>query len=218
MFHCLLAKILSFLADLQPLGPDAATWLDETFEELARREPAAAAASGSAPRSDRGAAVPVMFGRELLVSRAAGGVACFTFDELCNRPLGAPDYMALATQFHTVCLSEVPQLSIGQRDQARRFIVLVDELYNRGCKLFMTTEVTTLPLSCVPLPSRLRHCLSLWSSGRATAAVCWRGHPQLQAAGRDARARRDDAVRGRGDRWVEEADGRPRGSRARHCK
>lgn len=62
-----------------------------------------AAASGSSGPS--GSSVPVMFGRTLEVPRAAGGAAWFEFDELCGRPLGSADYLALAQHYHTVFLS-----------------------------------------------------------------------------------------------------------------
>lgn len=76
-----------------------------------------------------------MFGRRLQVQRAVGGVAWFTFEELCAVPLGAADYMALSQAYHTVFLQAVPALSMQVRDQARRFITLVDELYNHRTRL-----------------------------------------------------------------------------------
>ena len=72
------------------------------------------------------------------------GVAKLSFAALCDSPLGASDYIALAQQFHTVFLLDVPQLSMQQRDQARRFITLVDQLYNHRTKLVTTAAV---PLS-----------------------------------------------------------------------
>lgn len=79
--------------------------------------------------------VPVMFGRQLAVPRAASGVASFHFLDLCAGPLGAADYMALAHNYHTVFITGIPAMSMNQRDQARRFITLVDELYNARCLL-----------------------------------------------------------------------------------
>jgi predicted ATPase len=72
------------------------------------------------------------------------GVAKLSFAALCDSPLGASDYIALAQQFHTVFLLDVPQLSMQQRDQARRFITLVDQLYTHRTKLVTTAAV---PLS-----------------------------------------------------------------------
>jgi cell division protein ZapE len=68
-------------------------------------------------------------GRRLDVPRQAGPVAWFDFEELCARPLGAADYMALATHYPVILIDRVPRLSTDLRDQARRFMTLIDELY-----------------------------------------------------------------------------------------
>lgn len=70
-----------------------------------------------------------------------GGLAWFEFDELCGQAVGSPDFVALASAFHTVFLVDVPQLSGARRDRVRRFITLIDELYNRGARLYMSTAV-----------------------------------------------------------------------------
>lgn len=73
-------------------------------------------------------------GRKLAVPRAAMGVARFEFAELCDRPLGAVDYLQIAHHFHTVMIDDIPILTPDRRDVARRFINLVDMLYdNRVC-------------------------------------------------------------------------------------
>ena len=79
-----------------------------------------------------------MFGRTLSVRSPASGVAEVQFSELCEGNLGPADYCALAQSFHTVCLREVPQLGRERKDQARRFLTLVDELYNHRCILLCT--------------------------------------------------------------------------------
>ena len=86
--------------------------------------------------------VPVMFGRSLRVPRASpcGRAARFTFAELCKRPLGAADFIALAQGFDVVFVSDVPRMSLAVRDQARRFITLVDEAYNHGCVLVCSAD------------------------------------------------------------------------------
>jgi cell division protein ZapE len=66
---------------------------------------------------------------------AAGCVARFDFDALCGQPLGAGDYLALATHFHALVLDGVPKLSPDNFDVARRFIVLIDALYEHRVKL-----------------------------------------------------------------------------------
>jgi cell division protein ZapE len=73
-------------------------------------------------------------GRKLVVPLASVGVARFSFDELCDRPLGGNDYLHIAHAFHTVIIDNIPVLTPERRDVARRFITLVDALYdNRIC-------------------------------------------------------------------------------------
>jgi cell division protein ZapE len=81
-----------------------------------------------------------VMGRELVVPQASDGVARFDFDQLCNTALGAGDYLAIATQFHTVVLDGIPRLSPDNYDQARRFIVLVDTLYDQRVKLIASAD------------------------------------------------------------------------------
>ncbi|MBA2126090.1 cell division protein ZapE [Hyphomicrobium methylovorum] len=69
-------------------------------------------------------------GRTLVVPSAAAGVARFPFEDLCDRPLGTGDYLAIAHAFHTVIIDHIPILSPERRDIARRFINLVDALYD----------------------------------------------------------------------------------------
>ncbi|KAH7524667.1 hypothetical protein FEM48_Zijuj06G0144000 [Ziziphus jujuba var. spinosa] len=80
--------------------------------------------------------LPVMFGRTLEVPESCNGVARFTFEYLCGRPVGAADYIAAAENYHTVFISGIPMMSMRIRDKARRFITLIDELYNHHCRLF----------------------------------------------------------------------------------
>lgn len=74
-------------------------------------------------------------GRKLEVSREAAGVARFTFAELCARPLGARDYHTIGANFHTVILAGIPLLSPENRNEAARFVTLIDELYEARVKL-----------------------------------------------------------------------------------
>jgi cell division protein ZapE len=76
-----------------------------------------------------------VLGRALEVPQAARGVARFDFDQLCGKPLGPADYLALATHFHTLVLDGVPRLGPENFDKARRFITLVDALYEHRVKL-----------------------------------------------------------------------------------
>ena len=78
-------------------------------------------------------------GRPIPVRRRRDGVVWFDFRALCDGPRGTDDYIAIACQFHTVILSGVP--SLGADDNAaRRFIALIDELYERGVKLLLSSE------------------------------------------------------------------------------
>jgi cell division protein ZapE len=74
-------------------------------------------------------------GRTIVVPLAAMGAARFSFAELCERPLGARDYLRLAHAYDTLMLDGVPQFARGRSDAAKRFILLVDTLYDRGIKL-----------------------------------------------------------------------------------
>jgi cell division protein ZapE len=96
--------------------------LDRAFAELT---------GNAAPR----AAHLTVMGRTLVVPLAAEGVARFDFDALCGAALGAGDYLALATHYHTLVLDGIPRLSPDNFDMARRFIVLIDALYDHRVKL-----------------------------------------------------------------------------------
>ena len=81
-----------------------------------------------------------IMGRRLDVPLAAEGVARFDFSALCGTALGAGDYLALATHYHTLILDGIPRLSPANYDEARRFIVLVDALYDHRVKLLASAE------------------------------------------------------------------------------
>ncbi|MBS0639068.1 MAG: AFG1 family ATPase [Proteobacteria bacterium] len=93
--------------------------------------------------TDGAPVVPVtltIMGRDLIVEQAADGVARFDFEFLCNTALGAGDYLAIATKFHTVVLDDIPRLSPDNFDQARRFITLIDSLYDQHVKLIASAD------------------------------------------------------------------------------
>ncbi|MGH8444413.1 MAG: cell division protein ZapE [Solimonas sp.] len=73
--------------------------------------------------------------------RALDGVIWFDFDELCEGPRGAADYIEIGRTHHTVMISRVPQLTVFKEDAARRFVNLVDEFYDRGVKLLLAADV-----------------------------------------------------------------------------
>jgi len=74
-------------------------------------------------------------GRKVNVPRAAMGSARFTFDDLCAVPLGPLDYLALAQAYHTIFIDGIPILTRDKRNEARRFINLIDTLYDQGVSL-----------------------------------------------------------------------------------
>lgn len=79
-------------------------------------------------------------GRTLRVDKHAKGIAWLTFGELCVRPLGANDYLTLARCCHTVLLQGIPKLKREDRNEAKRFVTLIDALYDHRVKLIATAE------------------------------------------------------------------------------
>lgn len=79
-------------------------------------------------------------GRALEIPRAAGGVARAGFADLCGRPLGSIDFLALARNFHTLVLDGIPRLDFAHRNEAKRFITLIDILYEHHVKLIASAE------------------------------------------------------------------------------
>jgi cell division protein ZapE len=79
-------------------------------------------------------------GRAIRVSEAAMGVARFSFRQLCGQPLGASDYLRIAREFHTIVLDGIPVMDFPQRNEAKRFIALIDTLYDNGVKLVASAE------------------------------------------------------------------------------
>jgi cell division protein ZapE len=110
-----------------PLGAEADRAMTEAFERLAEAR-------------DENPLLHIEH-REIRARRRAGGVVWFDFKELCGGPRSQNDYLELATQFHAVLLSGVPQMSPRMASEARRFTWLVDVLYDRRVKLIMSAEV-----------------------------------------------------------------------------
>ena len=109
---------------LHPSGPEATAQLDQAWAGLTK---------GQVSESTT---VQTGSGRKVEVPRAADGVARFTFDELCNKPLGASDYMVIAKAFHTVVVDEIPQMYHHLHyNECRRFILFIDQLYEHKVKL-----------------------------------------------------------------------------------
>jgi cell division protein ZapE len=79
-------------------------------------------------------------GRTLRIPRAAMGVARFSFHDLCAQPLGATDYLKIAHEFHTVMIDHIPLMDFARRNEAKRFIILIDTLYDNAVKLVASAE------------------------------------------------------------------------------
>jgi len=140
-----------------------------------------------------GAEFPVRFGRSVAVRASAEGAdsgdgserrpACLVeFEALLGSPTGAADYAALAANFDVVYLEGVPQLSHARRDLARRFITLVDELYNRKTRLVALADVSL---------DELFAGLELSSAALAADAAARLEDLQFEAAPEGAKLRRD---------------------------
>jgi len=88
---------------------------------------------------ETGSAIEVL-GRTLRLEHAAGGCLRSTFASLCGQPLGPQDYLALATRFHTVFLEDVPTLTPDRRNEAARFVTLIDAFYEARTKLVVLAD------------------------------------------------------------------------------
>ncbi|WP_218239701.1 cell division protein ZapE [Comamonas fluminis] len=110
-----------------PLGAEADAEMEETFNRLAE-------AHDEEP-------VMQIETRQIAAKRRAGGMIWFDFRELCGGPRSQNDYLEIATQFHTILLSDVPELHVNMASAARRFTLLVDVLYDRHVKLIISAAV-----------------------------------------------------------------------------
>ena len=110
-----------------PVNGRADAALDRAFATLA---------NGALPKAERLS----VSGRTLRVPMAADGVARFDFAALCGQPLGPGDYLAIATHYTALVLDGIPRLGPENYDQARRFVILVDALYDHRVKLVASAE------------------------------------------------------------------------------
>jgi cell division protein ZapE len=79
-------------------------------------------------------------GHAVRVPKAAMGVARFSFDDLCAQPLAASDYLKIAHEFHTIIVDHIPVMDYAQRNEAKRFIILIDTLYDNAVKVLASAE------------------------------------------------------------------------------
>ena len=106
-------------------------------------EKAKAALDGAWQRLADGHGAPhelVVKGHIIHVPMAAMGVARFSFEELCARPLAAADYLKIAHEFHTLIIDHIPVMDFARRNEAKRFIILIDTLYDHAVKLLASAE------------------------------------------------------------------------------
>ena len=94
------------------------------------------------------------------VPRTAAGAARFTFGELCEQPLGAADYLRIAHEFHTLVIDRIPVMDFPQRNAAKRFIILVDTLYDLTVKLVASADAEPEALVLVPRTASRRRSSS----------------------------------------------------------
>jgi cell division protein ZapE len=107
---------------MTPLGSAAGAKMDAAWLRLTDK-------SGGEPQTLN------VLGRKLRVPQAAKGVARFSFGDLCSQPLAAADYLEVARHFHTLLIDHVPKMGSGERNEARRFTLLIDTLYDENVKL-----------------------------------------------------------------------------------
>ncbi len=118
---------------LVPNGPETTAQLSAAFFRLTDYPVEDAA---RVPSCD----LPVQGGREIHVPRCVKGVAVFSFKRLCGEARGAPDYLAIAHRFHTVILVGIPRLGPENRNEAARFVTLIDALYENRVKLLAAAD------------------------------------------------------------------------------
>ncbi|GGA91438.1 cell division protein ZapE [Brucella endophytica] len=120
-----------------PLGDEAKRQVDAAW---------AVATDGAKEHSD----VLVVKGHEVAVPRAAGSAARFSFGDLCTKPLGASDYIAVVRRYHTIFIDDVPVLDYSRRNEAKRFILLIDTLYDHHARLVISAEAMPDKLYSAP--------------------------------------------------------------------
>jgi cell division protein ZapE len=118
-----LEKLESLPVYVAPLSQEASAQMDRAWSRINAGRP-------EVPTTIE------MKGRALEIPRASGRNARFTFDELCARPLGAADYLAIAERFDVVFVENIPHLGPEKRNETKRFIILIDALYDARVRLF----------------------------------------------------------------------------------
>jgi len=122
-----LGRLVGSRTYLSPLGAQARREMDRLWNDL----------TGDAEGAPMDIALK---GRHIRVPRAHGGVARFGFADLCEAPLAASDYLAIAHRFHTVMVDDVPVMPVARQNEARRFVNFIDALYDHSVKIVMSAE------------------------------------------------------------------------------
>jgi cell division protein ZapE len=122
-----------------PNGPEATKALSEAFFRLTDYS---AEDRANVPAED----IPVQGGRTLHVPKSLKGVAVFSFKRLCGQPRGAPDYLAIARRYHSVIIVGIPRLGRENRNEAARFVTLIDALYEHKVKLLAAADAAPAEL------------------------------------------------------------------------
>jgi len=117
-----LERMLGMRVYHQPLGPKTKQDLDNYFFELTK---------GYVAQSEQ----IIVKGRVITIEIAAGGVGRVSFKRLCGEALGPADYLAIAARYHTLILEEIPRMNEAQKNEAKRFITLIDALYESKVNL-----------------------------------------------------------------------------------
>ena len=128
-----LEKLVGVKMWLVPADQGANTALDKAWARM----------TGNAPCNAREITIK---GRILHVPCSSHGVARFSFAELCEQPLAASDYLRLARDYHTILIDRVPVMDYGERNAAKRFISLIDTLYDNAVKLMASAAADPVSL------------------------------------------------------------------------
>jgi cell division protein ZapE len=128
-----LEKLVGVKMWLAPADAAAGAALDKSWARM----------TGNAPCKPRDIAIK---GRVLRVPCSANGVARFSFADLCEKPLAASDYLRLAHDYHTILVDRIPVMDYPDRNAAKRFIALIDTLYDNAVKLMASAAADPMSL------------------------------------------------------------------------
>jgi len=112
-----------------PIGPKADHKMDQAWQTMT---------GGTKAKPDSIS----LKGRKIRVPQAVDGHARFSFADLCEKPLGSEDYLAIARRYHTVFIDHVPIMELSQRNHAKRFINLIDAFYDKGIKVVISAAAS----------------------------------------------------------------------------